>query len=169
MREEVREGNGQGKFRPPSLPHPHCPCGSRWVSPNRKAEASPSCVYPTMAWKQGGWGLWAQLRHTQVLQGTHLSPPIPPSAPQRFQSGPWSRESVGQGILVWDKVLITGWLWVRYLMSLGFSFPFEKHGVEIYEGLHIQMSVETKQVMRMRQQAESQTTGSRGLQVTGLV
>lgn len=79
MREEIREGNGQGKFRPPSFPRPHCPLWlpvtqPRWEEAETSLTQCPPCPWPG---RRGGWGLWMQLRHTQVP---------PRSAPHRLHT-----------------------------------------------------------------------------------
>lgn len=122
-REMARESSG---LSPSHALAAHC--GARWVSPNgRKAEASPTRG-PSYRGLEVGRMTFVRAAQTHPGPAWYipLSPtPATPPTPAPY-SGPWSRQSIGQGSLVLVNVLITGWLWVRNLMSLGFSFPFEK-------------------------------------------
>lgn len=85
-----------------------------------------------------------------ITAQTH--PGTPPPIPRDFNQGPGIK-NMGQGIPVSQSIIYQMTL-VRYLTSLGFNFLYEKYGVESDSRLHIQMPIETNQVMKILQQAE---------------
>lgn len=104
-------------------------CGCHWVSPDgRKAETSLTrCLTYPWPGSRGGWNSWVQLRHTQVLGGIHLFDQ--PHAPRNVNQGHGLERAQARdpdsGV---GSVLLPGWLWVRYFMSLGFSFRMKLQG-----------------------------------------
>lgn len=108
-----------------------------------KQETSPT-VCPTHSWPGS--------REDEVCDHSSDTPRYSIPNTQRFQSGPCNKEH-GSRILVSQSIIYWMTL-VRYLMSPGFNFLYEKYGVEFDLRLHIKMPIETKQVMKTLKQAE---------------
>lgn len=96
MREEAREGNGQGKFRPLSLPRPHCPLWLPVTQPRGEEAETSLTQRPTYTWP-GSRGGGEACECSSDTPRYHPGVPATAHTHPKISIRPWSRESMARG------------------------------------------------------------------------